>query len=206
MRRRTRRYRGGGATAIALLFVAASLAVEAPMAGAARASAWLKARQADGSPAMAQVAGSFRTTAANALWVKVDAYHDEWEERGLDWTKNADLLPLLRAITYLDPHFVAAYDLHGFLLAKQNKPEQGVRILTEGIRNNPRHFQLYEAVGMIYARALSRPADAEPYFAKAAALAPDDFDRVRLRRTLERLRLREPDASPTPSAGRAPSS
>ena len=139
---------------------------------------------------MAQIAGSFRTFGANALWLKVDAYHHEWEERGLDWTKNADLLPLLRAITFLDPHFVEAYGVHGFLLAKNDQPRAALALLAEGIRNNPENPDLREGAGLIYAARLNRPADALPYFVRARALARDPFDQRRLARTVRTLKAR----------------
>ncbi len=173
-----------------LLLWLAVFAWENPLSRAARTSVWFTERQANGSPALAQIAGSFRTVGANALWLKVDAYHHEWEERGRDWTKNADLLPLLRAITFLDPHFAEAYGVHGFLLAKNNQPGPALVLLAEGIRNNPEDPDLQEAAGMVYAARLGRPAEALPYFARARALTRDSFDQRRLARTIRTLRER----------------
>lgn len=186
---KTQRFGGASLLPVLLLWLAV-FAWESPLSRAARASAWFGERQTNGSPAFVQIAGSFRMVGANALWLKVDAYHHEWEERGLDWTKNADLLPLLRAITFLDPHFAEAYGVHGFLLATNDQPRAALVLLAEGIRNNPKTPDLQEAAGMVYATRLGRPAEALPYFARARALTRDSFDQRRLARTIRTLRER----------------
>lgn len=177
--------------ALVLALWSLALAVDNGLSRAARRSPWFAAQQTAGSPAaLAQLAGSFRVVGANVLWLKVDAYHDEWEARGRDWTQNADLLPLLRAITYLDPHFVEAYGVHAFLLAHNRRPDDALRLLAEGSRNNPRAPDLYEAAGMVWATRLNRSDKAVPCFARALALSSDPFERRRLARTLSILRAR----------------
>jgi tetratricopeptide (TPR) repeat protein len=182
------------AAVIALAFFAAAAGLETPMVREAARSPWMAARRANGSPAFALVAGSFRSVAANVLWVKVDAYHHEWEEQGRDWSKNADLLPILRAITFLDPHFIEAYSLHAFLLQHQNRPRQALAMLREGIRNNPNRHELYEAAALLHARVFRETDAARAEFARALERATDPFDRQRLRRTLSRLDNNEASA------------
>lgn len=186
-RRRGTARRRGASLVVALVLAALAFSSEMPMAASALRSGWMQARRAEGSPAIAQMAGSFRVVAANALWLKVDAYHHEWEERGLDWTKNGDLIPLLRAVTYLDPHFVIAYEIHSRMLIRQGKATESLALLREGVRNNPKSFEVHEALGLLYAWNLKRPNDAIPWFSRAHALATDPFDRNRIARTLRVL-------------------
>ena len=63
------------------------------------------------------MAGQFRIVFANLLWIKVDKYHHEYIEHHGNWAENPDILPLLRMITWLDPHFIQAYQVAGFMLS-----------------------------------------------------------------------------------------
>ena len=180
--------RAGAPALIAIALWLATWAWEMPMTASAEHSAWMAAHQVQGSPAAAQLAGSFRTVGANVLWMKVDEYHHEWAEvRGLDWTQNKSLLPLLRAITYLDPHFTEAYETYGSILMHQNQPAQSVAILDEGIRNNPACSSLNEEAAIFYGWNLKQPAQARVYLTRALTLATDPFDRTRIARSLRML-------------------
>lgn len=179
---------GLGALGVAAVLLAAASLTEASLGASARQSPWYRARQASGSPAAAQVAGQFRTVGANLLWVKIESYHHEQEKRGTNWTRNGDLLPLLRAITYLDPHFVQAYSVHGYMLAANKQYDEALALLHEGIRNNPKSSELYEGAGLIYARYLKQTEKGMWYYAQAHQRAEDDFDKDRLGRTFTILR------------------
>lgn len=129
------------------------------------------------------MAGQFRIVFANLLWIKVDQYHHEYIEHHGDWTQDTDLLPLLRMITWLDPHFVQAYQVAGFMLSgRLHRYEHARQLLQEGIRNNPRSFELYEEMGMAILRARKDYREAYTYLTKALSLASDEFDRQRLQR------------------------
>lgn len=135
------------------------------------------------------MAGQFRVVFANLLWIKVDRYHHEYIEHHGDWTQDTDLLPLLRMITWLDPHFVQAYQVAGFLLSgRLRRYEHARRLLEEGIRNNPRSYELYEEMGMAILRARKNYREAYAYLARARSLASDEFDRQRLQRFCQTVR------------------
>jgi hypothetical protein len=183
-----RHIRGLAPLAAAAVLLAAASLTEASLGASARQSQWYRARQASGSPAAAQVAGQFRTVGANLLWVKIESYHHEQEKRGKSWTQNGDLLPLLRATTYLDPHFVEAYSVHSYMLAANKHYDEALTLLHEGIRNNPKSSELYEGAGLIYARYLKQTEKGMWYYGQAYLRAEDDFDKNRLGRTFNILR------------------
>lgn len=133
--------------------------------------------------AVLAMVGQFRIVFANLLWIKVDQYHHEYIEHGGDWARNTDLLPLLRTITWLDPHFVQAYQVAGFMLSGSlQRYEHAQELLAEGIRNNPKSFELYEEMGMAIIRSRKDYRKAYQYLKMALQLAPDEFHKNRLRR------------------------
>lgn len=146
------------------------------------------------------MAGQFRIVFANLLWIKVDRYHHEYIEHHGDWAQDTDLLPLLRTITWLDPHFVQAYQVMGFMLSgRLHRYAHARRILQEGIRNNPNAYELYEEMGMAIIRGTRNYREAYPYLTKALSLAQDEFARRRLRRfcqTIQRKIQEENTHSP----------
>ncbi|MER3474468.1 MAG: hypothetical protein C4335_10655 [Armatimonadota bacterium] len=146
------------------------------------------------------MAGQFRIVFANLLWIKVDQYHHEYIEHHGDWAQDTDLLPLLRSITWLDPHFVQAYQVAGFMLsARLHRFEHARQILEEGIRNNPKSSELYEEMGMAILRAKRNYREAYPYLSKALSLAQDEFDRQRLQRFCQTLRRKIAEENSAPS-------
>ena len=129
------------------------------------------------------MAGQFRIVFANLLWIKADQYHHEYIEHHSDWAQDTDLLPLLRTITWLDPHFVQAYQVMGFMLSgRLHRYEHARRILEEGIRNNPKSHELYEEMGMAILRARKDYREAYAYLTRALSLTTDEFDKQRLQR------------------------
>ncbi|MCS6830616.1 MAG: hypothetical protein RMM08_05560 [Armatimonadota bacterium] len=129
------------------------------------------------------MAGQFRIVFANLLWIKVDQYHHEHIKHHSDWAQDTDLLPLLRMITWLDPHFVQAYQVAGFMLsARLHRYEHARQLLEEGIRNNPKSYELYEETGMAIIRARKDYREAYTYLTRALSLVSDEFDRQRLDR------------------------
>lgn len=146
------------------------------------------------------MAGQFRVVFANLLWIKVDKYHHAYLEHHTNWAEDSDLLPLLRMITWLDPHFVQAYEVAGFMLSGNlNRFEHARELLAEGIRNNPRSPELYEEMGMAIIRATRNYREAYPYLAKALELTTDSFQRSRLSRFCQTVQ-RKIEENHTPSA------
>jgi len=135
------------------------------------------------------LAGEFRTVAANLLWMKAEVYHHEFIRHGGDWNENKDILPLIKLITDLDPHFVEAYLTGAWMLATGlDRKRDALAYLQEGILNNPKSYELYEEVGTLYARQLEEPRKGLPFLEKAFSLARDDFDRKRLGRLVRTVR------------------
>lgn len=146
------------------------------------------------------MAGQFRIVFANLLWIKVDQYHHEYIEHHGDWAKDTDLLPLLRTITWLDPHFVQAYQVAGFMLsARLNRFAHALQILWEGIQNNPQSYELHEEMGMAIIRATHNYREAYPYLEKALALVQNEFERRRLYRFCQTVRRKIAEENSSPS-------
>ncbi len=118
-----------------------------------------------GNAALGLAAGEFRVVIANLIWSKViDHYHHVYMAQGGDWSKNVTLLPMLRTITELDPHFTQAYQLEGgTILPRTGHIAEGQAVLAEGLRNNPNDWEMYREMALLYAWREHKPALALPY-------------------------------------------
>lgn len=119
------------------------------------------------SSALLDILGEVRYTAAAVLWMKTDYYQHEYEHEGKTLAENSAIMPLIRLITLLDPHFVQAYDFGAYHLAVNlKKHKESIAFLEEGLANNPNSFDLNWEYGFLmykdksYERAL-------PYLLKA---------------------------------------
>ncbi len=68
-------------------------------------------------------------------------------------TDGRELLPWYRLMTLSDPHHIRAYMIGAWWLKAQRQEaqrEEAMRFLAEGIRNNPRAFQLYMMRGYMH--------------------------------------------------------
>ena len=143
-----------------------------------------------GNSAFAALAGEFRATAANLLWIKVDKYHHDYMEHHSDWAKDRDTLPLIRLVATLDPHFVEAYLTGGWMLGTGlGKRREAEEFLREGIRNNPKEWEPHSELAILYARHMHKPGPALVEARQAYKLAKDPFDRkctARLCRAIEK--------------------
>lgn len=134
------------------------------------------------------LAGQFRTVFANLLWIKADEYHHEYIQHGLDWSTNKELLGLLDLIIMLDPQFTDAYANKAYICADGYRDtNRALRVLRQGISNNPRDRELYELTAVMYARRMHDPARALPYARKAVKYAEDDWYRIRAKRLLDTI-------------------
>jgi tetratricopeptide (TPR) repeat protein len=114
--------------------------------------------------------GETRYTLAAFAWLKADFYHHEYEFNAKDWKKNEALMSLIRLVTYLDPHFIQAYDFGGYHLAiNLDRPDEGLAFLDEGIRYNPSSFELLWEKGFILAQQ-KKYREALPFLLKALPL------------------------------------
>jgi hypothetical protein len=130
---------------------------------------------------VAHAAGEFRIVAANLLWMKViDHYHHQYLAKGGAWNKNTSLMPYLRIIVWLDPHFIEAYQVGGSILAGTNRYKECDEFLGEGTRNNIDSWQIYYDRAMLRAWYEKEPGPAIPFAHHALECATDSFTRHRI--------------------------
>ncbi|MDQ7823414.1 MAG: tetratricopeptide repeat protein [Candidatus Eremiobacteraeota bacterium] len=114
--------------------------------------------------------GELRYTLAAFIWLKTEFYHHEYEFTQKDWRQNEPLMPLIRLVTLLDPHFVQAYDFGGYHLAVNlKKPDEALNFLHEGIEHNPQSFELLWETGYILYQE-KKYREAIPYLLQALPL------------------------------------
>lgn len=117
------------------------------------------------------VIGGFRGIAADILWVRIDElwHHGRWFE----------IMPFLRAITWMQPHFLEAWELGGWHLAynlytyaegvpgREKYIEEGIKFLKEGLAKNRNVYNLYFNVGWIYYHKLENYDEGIRFFRSA---------------------------------------
>lgn len=126
--------------------------------------------------------GEIRTFLAQSLWFQTDVYHHAYEERGIPWSQERDVMALYRMITLLDPRFEGAYDVGSFQLVMHfKKPLEGLEFVNEGLMNNPDSFTLWFDKGF-YLQHMERYSEAIKAYEKAMtiSLLPDHWSRDRL--------------------------
>lgn len=121
------------------------------------------------------VFGEFRTVMARYLWVKMDLFNEVFERQKADPSKQAELMPLLRMITLLDPSITDAYDMIAYDLAKDDKLKEALAILEEGVRRTPKAWALWFRQALLLYEN-DRFQEAQEKAAKAVKLATDEFD------------------------------
>ncbi|MDX2177509.1 MAG: hypothetical protein SF028_13675 [Candidatus Sumerlaeia bacterium] len=108
----------------------------------------------------------------------IGALHREvkpWRDPSLDHIHDSgtELLPWYRLMTLSNPHNVRGYMIGAWWLKGFGTDEQkaeAVKFLEEGLRNNPKAFQLWLMMGYLL-RQDGQHAEAMEYFHKAAELA-----------------------------------
>ncbi len=120
------------------------------------------------------VAG-FREFMAGILWVRADGFFD---------SGNYDaVLPMLRLVTWLDPHNLDVYATgawhmgYNFTDEAQRSDRRyiplALKFLEEGIQNNPNVWDLYFEMGWMYYHKIQDPVNAVPWMYKA-----NEFDNM----------------------------
>lgn len=110
------------------------------------------------------VAG-FREFMAAILWVRADGFFD---------SGNYDaVLPMLRLVTWLDPHNLDVYSTgawhmgYNFTDESQRSDRRylpmALKFLEEGIQNNPTVWDLYFEMGWMYYHKIQDPVNAAPW-------------------------------------------
>lgn len=124
--------------------------------------------------------GQVRGLLADFLWLRVDEYQHRRRIAGGDLFRADDeaLMPLVRLITWLNPHFVDAYALGGQWLAFHfNRPRESMAFYEEGIRNNPRDYALLSGATWVYWRFQKDYGKAAERARQAVRVADDDLQR-----------------------------
>lgn len=92
--------------------------------------------------------GGMSSIVANMLWLRCVRYiaQEAKGARNFEWLEQ-----MIRTVVRLDPHFVDAYRYGGlFLAALKAEDDAGLALLHEGIRRNPRAWELPYECAMIY--------------------------------------------------------
>jgi tetratricopeptide (TPR) repeat protein len=130
-----------------------------------------------------QMIGEVRTIIASYIYIRVDQYHHEREDK-IKWNEDAATLPLYRLITALDPHHENAYDFGAYHLAINfKKVEPAIDFLQEGLKYNPKSYKLHFTMGDIY-YTQQKFVPALNYYEKALNLTTDQLE---IKNVLRRL-------------------
>ena len=134
--------------------------------------------------ALLDIFGQSRTLLARYLWFKMDIYHEVLDEQNVPVEKQAQVIPLLRLVTLLDPSLTDAYDLLAYDLVKgHGKIKEALHLLEEGLGNAPHNPTLLIRKALIlhqnkqYTETLS-PAE------KAVTYTTEEFDILNANRLL----------------------
>lgn len=92
-----------------------------------------------GSFTALELLGGLKTASAAFLWIKIDRIHDTYYG---NFSKEAELIPMYRLVTWLNPHLDEAYYVGSYLLYKFGKPGEGWKFNQEGLKMNPRSGKL----------------------------------------------------------------
>jgi tetratricopeptide (TPR) repeat protein len=125
----------------------------------------------------------FRSAVADLLWLKVDDY---WHQGRIEM-----MLPMMYTVVKLDPHFIDAWAVGAWHLA-YNAPvtvdsmeekrafiDKAIVFLQDGIKRNPRHWQLYFELGFgIYYVKLEDYKNAAHYLEQSARYRPPEEKKV----------------------------
>jgi len=98
-------------------------------------------------------------------WRWIDGHVHEQAHRHLKGDQTVEVLPWLWAATRMSPKNIQAYQSSAYVLSYVlDKPEDGVRLLEEGVRNNPATPELDFSIGEVLFNRLHNAARAEPWF------------------------------------------
>ena len=125
---------------------------------------------------MLDVFGEFRTMMARYLWVKMDLFHEVLDSQGVQSEKQAEVMPLLRMVSLLDPGITDAYDIIAWDLYKgHGRVDEALAVVDEGLRRNPESQQLaFRRAMLLYED--KQYEEAEKAGLRAEKLSTDEFD------------------------------
>lgn len=101
-------------------------------------------------------------------WAWIDGQVHVQEDRHLEHGRAVELLPWFWAACRTSPQNVQAFLLGSYVLSSMaGKPEEGVRLLEEGIQKNPACAELDFSLGELLFNSLHDAKRAEPFFLSA---------------------------------------
>jgi tetratricopeptide (TPR) repeat protein len=128
--------------------------------------------------------GEFRYTLASMVWIKIDCYWHEFEFNTITNEQNTSIVPMLRLVTLLDPHFQQAYEIGGYFLSHDlGLTREAIDFLEEGVRNNPESFQINFDLGMLYFTG-KQYKEAIPHILKSYKLTREKQEKINALRVL----------------------
>lgn len=99
--------------------------------------------QRESGDVLIDVFGEIKTVLARYLWFRMDLFHEVLDDQGVAAEKQTEVLPLLRIVTLLDPSMTDSYDQIVWDLYKgHGKTESALKLLEEGLRRNPKSYEL----------------------------------------------------------------
>lgn len=108
----------------------------------------------DNQGVLIEVVGEFRTILARYLYFKMDIFNEVLESQELERAESAELMPLLRMITVLDPSMTESYDQIAWdLFREQKEIKKALEITLEGVQRNPKSYQLSFRLAMLFYEA-----------------------------------------------------
>ncbi len=123
-----------------------------------------------------------REVAASLLWLKIEDYFHSGEHE--------KITPLIRIITWLDPHFIEAYSSGAWHLAWNSEDWRLIpsaeEFLKEGIKNNPDKYELYADMGWLFYDKVKDYEKAIEWYKKAASLPSPPLVKRMLAHSYER--------------------
>ncbi len=128
------------------------------------------AEEPHGHEHAAQSRGGRGASGPADVWSRINSRVHEQVDRHLESERAVELLPWVWAATRASSKNVEAFQVGAFVLSSMaGKPEEGVRLLEEGVRKNPACPELDFALGELLLNKVRSAARAEPWFLSARA-------------------------------------
>lgn len=135
-----------------------------------------------------ELLGGLRTAAAAFLWIKIDRIHDGYYG---ELTKEDELIPLYRIVTWLNPNIEDAYYVGSYMLCQAKRPDEGWNFALEGLKLNPESSKMELNVGQLALFYQNDYKTAIYHLKRASALAKDDEEKVQALQNLKAAYLKD---------------
>ena len=118
----------------------------------------------------------------NDVMTKLEVMADKHFHEG----EYSHIININRIIVQGEPHNQSAYANNAWLLWSSDRSDQAVAFLKQGIQANPKHYGMYDELGMLYAVSLKDYKSAIPYYEQAMKFKPRFFTVHNLARCYEK--------------------